>query len=400
MIFLKDPTNDIKKSLDATVFKNPQFTAKNKNAVFQKIRKPKKVYLLPTLVGGLLITVLTTAGIYFATERLDNESPIAAAPNDSITKEIPPNHGQNSTQSTPVYAAKNDDELSMSDAETAYEMSVDALTDYYNAIWNGTDIDLDQFIGNENLKEYLHTKVQSEYKKYGTLDSKVKHLEIGEWEVKFTDDEKGGYLYLQVPVAIQKHHGGGYGEGTEFFVRNVDGKLAIVDWYTGGKDTYDYLVRGYQQKIDDPDIWNDSEWVKKFKGVTGLYDFEQKVYDRFKLNRDEKELTGLDPISIAKLFVYASYHQDFETEYALYTDREDHILWSKEEDEEIPLAHRGTPEKILQTFRNIEKGSFVQTSEYEGYIEYYPNGDQGEKYGFSMIKNEDGIWQVAFLPIQ
>ncbi|WP_339254384.1 hypothetical protein NSQ43_07445 [Sporosarcina sp. FSL W8-0480] len=397
---MKDPTNEIKKSLDATVFKNSQFTAKNKVAVLQKIRQPKKIYLLPTFVGGLLIMVLASAGVYFASERLSSESPIASEPTSPKPAEIPQNNGQGGTQTTPVYAAKNENEISMLDGETAYEMAVDALTDYYKAIWNGTDIDLDQYIGNENLKEYLQTKVQSEFKKYGTLDSKVKQLDIGDWEVEFSEDEKGGYLYVAVSVAIQKHHGGGYGEGTEFFIRNIDGKLTIVDWYTGGKDTYDYLIRGYQQKIDDPDIWSNSEWVKKFKGVTGLYDFEQKVYDRFKINRDEKELRGLDPISIAKMYVYASYHQDFETEYALYTDREGHIQWSKEEDEEIPLAHRGTPEQTLQTFRNIEKGSFVQTSEYEGYIEFYPNGDQGEKSGFSMIKDEDGIWQVAFLPIQ
>ncbi|MFD1205329.1 hypothetical protein ACFQ38_09465 [Sporosarcina contaminans] len=397
---MKDPMKDIKKSLDATVFKNPQFTEKNKNAVFQEIHKPKKVYLLPTLVGGLLITVMASAGIYFASEKLGSESPIATEPNGPITTEIPPNHGQEGMQANPVYAAKNENEVSMLDAETAYELCVDALTDYYNAIWNGTDIDLDQFIGNENLKQYMQTKVESEYKKYGSLDSKVERLEIGDWEVKFSDDEKGGYLYLEVPVAIQKHYGGGYGEGTEFLLRNIDGKLAIVDWYTGGKDTYDYVVRGDQQKIDDPDIWNDSEWVKKFKSVTGLFDFEQKVYDRFMLTHDVNELSGLEPISIAKLYVYASYHQDFETVYALYTDREDRILWSKEEDETIPLSDRGTPEQILQTFRNIEKGAFVQTGEYEGYIEFYPNGDREEKSGFSLIQNEEGIWQVAFLPVQ
>lgn len=391
---------DIKKSLDATVFKNPQFTAKNKNAVFQKIHKPKRVYLLPTLVGSLLITVVATAGIYFAADRLGSESPTASEPTNPTPVGIPPSPGENGTQATPVYAATDENEISTLDAEKAFEMSVDALTDYYHAIWNGTDIDWDQYIGNENLKAYMETKVESEYKKYGTLDSKVKRIEIGDWEVEYSDDEQGGYLYVEVPVAIQKHDGGGYGEATQLFIRNVDGKLAIVDWYTGGKDTYDYLVRGFTQTIDDPDIWNDSEWVQKFKSGTGLFDFEQKVYERFKLNHDEKELTGLDPISIAKLYVYASYHQDFETAYALYTDREDHILWTKEEDEEIPLSDRGSPEEILQTFKNIEKGSFVQTGDDEGYIEFYPYKDLDVKSGFKMIKNEDGIWQVAFLPIQ
>ncbi|MBD7984890.1 hypothetical protein H9649_09865 [Sporosarcina sp. Sa2YVA2] len=397
---MKDPLTNIKKSLDATVFKDPQFGAKNKNAVFQKIHKPKKIYILPAFVSGLLIMVMASTGIYFATERMGEDSPIASLPDNPASTEIHPSQGQTGTQPAPIYVAKDENELSMQDAETAVELCVDALTDYYKAIWNGTEIDLDRFIGNENLKEYVETKVYAEFQKYGGLDGKVKQLEIGDWEVKFSEDEKGGYLYLDIPVNIQKHYGGGYGEGTEFFVRNVDGKLVIADWYTGGKDTYDYLVRGYEQKIIDPDIWNDNEWVAKFKSGTGLYDFEQQVYDRFKLKHDVKELAGLKPISIAKLYAYASYHEDFETAYALYTDREDHILWSKEEDEQIPLADRGTSEQALQTFRKLEKGSFVQTGDYEGYIEFYPNGDREEKSGFSMIKNEDGIWQVAFLPVQ
>lgn len=397
---MKDPLTDIKKSLNATVYKNPQFGAKNKNAVYQKIHKPKKIYVLPALVSGLLITVMASVGIYFATERMGGDSPIASLSDNPASMEIPPSQGQMGTQPAPMYVAKDENELSMQDAETAVELCVDALTDYYKAIWNGTEIDLDRFIGNENLKEYVETKVYAEYQKYGGLDGKVKQLEIGDWEVKFSHDEKGGYLYLDIPVNIQKHYGGGYGEGTEFFVRNVDGKLVIADWYTGGKDTYDYLVRGYEQKITDPDIWNDNEWVAKFKSGTGLYDFEQQVYDRFKLKHDVKELAGLEPISIAKMYAYASYHEDFDTVYALYTDRENHILWSKEEDEQIPLADRGTSEQALQTFRNLEKGSFVQTGDYEGYIEFYPNGDHEEKSGFSMIKNEDGIWQVAFLPVQ
>lgn len=397
---MKEPMRDIKKSLDATVFKDSQFSAKHKHAVFQKIHKRKTIYVLPALVSGLLLTVAVSTGIYFASERIGGESPNVLVPNQPVSTEIPPRQGEDGTETVALYEAKEDAEVSMEDAETAYALCVNALTDYYNAIWNGTEIDVSKFIVNENLKQYLETKIQSETNKYGTMDSKVKQLEIDDWEVTFTDDEKGGYLYLKVPVSIQKHDGGGYGEGTEFFVRNVDGKLTIVDWYTGGKDTYDYLVRGYEQKISNPNVWNNHDWVKKFKSGTGLYNFEQQVYDRFKLTHDANELIGLEPISIAKLYAYASYHQDFETAYALYTDREEHILWSEEEDEQIPLAERGTPEQVLETFKGLERGSFIQTSDYEGFIKFYPNGEQHEESGFSMMKNEEGIWQVAFLPVQ
>ena len=140
-------------------------------------------------------------------------------------------------------------------------MCVRALTDYYKAVWNGSDIELDTFIDNEYLKQYTQKKIQSQSDLYGE-NNQVKNIDIGAWEVEYTDDADGGYLYLNLPVEINKFVGS-YGEGTEFLVRNVNGKLVIVDWYTGGKDSYDFMVRGENLTIDNPNIWNDSEWVKK-----------------------------------------------------------------------------------------------------------------------------------------
>ena len=38
-----------------------------------------------------------------------------------------------------------------------------------------------------------------------------------DWQAELTDDADGGYLYLHLPVAINKYQGG-YGEGTDFLV--------------------------------------------------------------------------------------------------------------------------------------------------------------------------------------
>ncbi|GMN98317.1 hypothetical protein [Parageobacillus thermoglucosidasius] len=84
-------------------------------------------------------------------------------------------------------------------------------------------------------------------------------------------------------------------------------------------------------------------------------------------------------------------------QYALYTDRPDYVRWSKEEDEQIPGSDRGTKEHLLQTFSGIEKGEFMQTSDHEGDIQYM--NESGEM-GFQMVKDEDGIWNVSFTPIQ
>lgn len=183
--------------------------------------------------------------------------------NRAINTEITPGTEQNGLEDSPEYVAKNKEKLSVQDSETAYEMCVRALNDYYKAVWNGSDIKLDTFIDNEYLKQYTQKKIQSQYAVHGKnkQTDKVQNIEIGAWEVEYTDDVDGGFLYLKVPVQINMDVGS-YGEVTEFLVRNENGKLVIVDWYTGAKDSYDFTVRGENQTINNPDIWNDSEWVK------------------------------------------------------------------------------------------------------------------------------------------
>jgi hypothetical protein len=124
---------------------------------------------------------------------------------------------------------------------------------------------------------------------------------------------------------------------------------------------------------------------------------EEEVYFNFQNDINLKHLSGLEPKSIAKLYVKAGFDKKYDVQYALYTDREGYVQWSKEEDKKIPESDRGSDEQNIKRFKNIDKGTFVQTSEYEGHIEF----DSGEgTNGFQMIKNEDGVWQVSFLPIQ
>jgi hypothetical protein len=44
-----------------------------------------------------------------------------------------------------------------------------------------------------------------------------------------------------------------------------------------------------------------------------------------------------------------------------------------------------------------KKREFIQTSDHEGYVKYM--NESGEM-GFQMVKDEDGIWNVSFTPIQ
>lgn len=124
---------------------------------------------------------------------------------------------------------------------------------------------------------------------------------------------------------------------------------------------------------------------------------ENNAYQLFLKDLNEVHLKDLSPISIAKLYVKAEIDQQYDAVYALYTDRKEHIQWTKEEDRAIPEEDRGTKETLIKKFKNIGEGTFIQTSDDQGYISF--QGPDGE-LGFQMIKDDDGIWNVAFQPIQ
>ena len=133
-----------------------------------------------------------------------------------------------------------------------------------------------------------------------------------------------------------------------------------------------------------------------------LNELEKSIYEQ-RGNFNEEMLLNLDPISVAKLYIYASYNGESDFVYHLYTQRDGYVLWTKEEDKQIPIADRGSKEQLANTYRNIENGTFYRQSEYEGYIEY-ETGIETEtviKSGFKLIKNsEQDIWKVSFMPSQ
>ena len=135
-----------------------------------------------------------------------------------------------------------------------------------------------------------------------------------------------------------------------------------------------------------------------------LTESEQQIYNDLLQKLDKQKLNGLEPMSVAKLYVQAGYDQQDDLQYFLYTTREGHVQWSKEEhdqfskkDEKLYDA-KTQLENAKRVFQNIEQGIFIETSDYEGYIKYEKDGDKDA--GFQMVQDEDGIWKVAFMPIQ
>ncbi|WP_341201331.1 hypothetical protein [Planomicrobium okeanokoites] len=145
---------------------------------------------------------------------------------------------------------------------------------------------------------------------------------------------------------------------------------------------------------------NEEENETAADGVFELTPEELAAYENFSADFDTAHLKDLDPINVAKLYVWAGYNQNYEVEYELLTDREESIMWDKEYHLSIPAEHRGKPEEEVKFFRNIDSGEFRSIEESRGVITFrHADGPEG-KASMNMIQNEDGVWQVGFMALQ
>ena len=136
-----------------------------------------------------------------------------------------------------------------------------------------------------------------------------------------------------------------------------------------------------------------------------LTDEEYKAYELIRKDKNEEHLLGLSPISVAKLYIQASFDKDYETEYALYdtTDVINGVGWTLEEHLKIKENDRWTKEQIYEYLVPLVNGEFEELSDSGGVIRYQrrpidANEDGG--MGFQVKKTDKGIWKVCFMPIQ
>ncbi len=172
------------------------------------------------------------------------------------------NNGQE--QETVEYLVYEEGLLSFLDGVTALEMCEDAIDAYLRAIWNGEEIDLDLFVDNVNLKQYMEKQIEDEFASYGKKNT-VNDVKVGILEIQHVINADENHIYLKLPYEVVWTQGA-RGEVMEFLVSSADNSLVIVDWYNGGKFGYDSSIRGESAIIDKPEIWNDAEWVAEVLG--------------------------------------------------------------------------------------------------------------------------------------
>jgi hypothetical protein len=142
--------------------------------------------------------------------------------------------------------------------------------------------------------------------------------------------------------------------------------------------------------VEDKDIYFNAN-------LTELKPQEKEIYENFKKKYDNEVLRDLDPVVVAKFYLYATKTEDRETQYELYIDDENHVQWSKEEHLSFPKDDQGVMDNYLQQFKNVDI--------------YFEKDVNNEKYGsvrivnkefpyIMMTKNSAGIWKINFLPGQ
>ncbi|TYS67760.1 hypothetical protein FZC76_14455 [Sutcliffiella horikoshii] len=119
---------------------------------------------------------------------------------------------------------------------------------------------------------------------------------------------------------------------------------------------------------------------------------ELDVYQQLKMGFNQQLLLDLSPISIAKLFVQATSDKEWELQYELYTDREDVRRIEKEE----YFREMVIPDKDV--LFGIQDGTFHDHGDSYGHISY--TNIYGQEWAFQMVKENDGSWAVAFIPLQ
>lgn len=128
-----------------------------------------------------------------------------------------------------------------------------------------------------------------------------------------------------------------------------------------------------------------------------LSEQELTVYETFKQTNDKSILKGLSPLNIARLYMLAEIEGNTKLRYAFYTTQPEWIMWSYEEEQNFSPFDIISLNNAVQLFKDLSLGSFEFHSENEGYISFK---HEGVEAFFYLIQNQEGIWEVAFTPMQ
>lgn len=154
-------------------------------------------------------------------------------------------------------AAKDDGSLDLfDDYDIVLSLCNDACTEFVQAVKQHREADFSQYIDNFRLREYMQYRVNNHVYGYSYSDSHKLLIE----EIKFYDD----YVFVNGILAKRSAPDSTSLEGnTYFLVRNIGGKISIVDWYWDSEDSPDVIFRDGFSIENNLTYWDDSEKYSK-----------------------------------------------------------------------------------------------------------------------------------------
>ena len=157
-----------------------------------------------------------------------------------------------------------------------------------------------------------------------------------------------------------------------------------------------------------PDNWLRGEMtlVKKeqIKGVVKGYYIDQlanewtaeekQLYEQMKTTKNKQILVNIDPKTIMRLYLYASFLGDREMQYYFFTTTEEYIEIPYEK--YMQIHHVISDSHMRDSYflaKGLRESKFVQDGDF-GYLRFSIDSD----ISFKLIKNAKGYWEVAFNP--
>jgi len=131
----------------------------------------------------------------------------------------------------------------------------------------------------------------------------------------------------------------------------------------------------------------------------------EEIYNKFSKDKDEELLSALEPQDICKLYFHAEDKGDYETMYALYYSEDDYFVPTLDgflKDMANDSVGRQNSRKFLRSLRRDIQTIEIYTGEKEAKIVFTfknMNPDENKK-GFTLLKSNNGIWKVRYLPMQ
>lgn len=142
---------------------------------------------------------------------------------------------------------------------------------YTGAVAEQVPVSFRNYIANESLLQFVDTMLELEQQQeLNGGNSVIFGMDnvFAEAEIK----RVGPHLfYLKLPFSNE-----GSGMGCKLLIQTMNNSLVIADLYFGNKDGIDTFATGHPavRKVDNPELWNDREWVAGVMQKLEIYETE------------------------------------------------------------------------------------------------------------------------------